>query len=587
MKENSKFFKSNLFLSLNNLIIFLIVVNLLIRILKEFSSVDNIYMMINFFFLNKNYFIEDIFLRNSVIIKNDFYYRFLSLIKLNIDNDIHGLILHLFLSITSCVFIFFTIKKIFLKFSYQINLFIILILAAGKSSVLLDGVMSNLLISHSSTPTAFSSTLNYMFIYFLVSKSSIGIIISSSLSFLISIKVGWFSLGVCVAYLLFFEKKKILVLIPTFIFLYLFLKNHNFDFLKSENLELYEFSYNREFYATMFSKQSIFRLILFTTSFLVFYKINKNIIEKEKRHILNLVLFLQILSFFFFIIVENIDFNFFKKWQFIAISPVRSVALYEILFKLIVLIFLFNYFLNLKNNFLIFFFILAAYFFQFGKIGNYLSLFFFALCLIFFLLKSFIKFDLKRKIAFLICILLITPTSVYLLIKDFKTTITFNFFNNEKRFFLKELNANKYYSLKKYEHCRDFLFYDTTGNFYASAYNKDSAEIAHIKNWSSNSIIKKSSFFVETSFLYGNLELLRLNEINYELIKQLYHLIKSKKIIQDDIYSKLKNKKLVLFIYKENEDLFKKSYEVISINNFYSFVLINYSLKDFLKSCAD
>jgi len=61
MKENSKFFKSNLFLSLNNLIIFLIVVNLLIRILKEFSSVDNIYMMINFFFLNKNYFIEDIF----------------------------------------------------------------------------------------------------------------------------------------------------------------------------------------------------------------------------------------------------------------------------------------------------------------------------------------------------------------------------------------------------------------------------------------------------------------------------------------------------------------------------------------------
>ena len=139
MKKISDFIKlNNFYFNLNYILIFILLFNLCMRILKEFSSVDNIYMMINLFFLKKDYFIEDIFLKHSILITNDFYYKFLSFLKLNIDNDIHGFFLHFFLNITSCIFIYLTIKKIFSKFSFQTNIFIILILSAGKSSFLLD-----------------------------------------------------------------------------------------------------------------------------------------------------------------------------------------------------------------------------------------------------------------------------------------------------------------------------------------------------------------------------------------------------------------------------------------------------------------
>ena len=585
MKKTLNSLKFNFFFfKINYIIIFLLFLNFFLRIFKEFSSVDNIYMIFNFFFLNKDYFVEDIFLNHSVIIKNDFYYKILSLLKLNIDHDIHGLILHVFSSIFSCFFIFLTIKKIFSKFSYQINLLIILIFAAGKSSFLLDGVMSNLLISHSSTPTALSSSLNFAFIYFLLSKSIAGVIISSSVSFLISVKVGWFPLGICICYLIFFEKRYFLSFLPIVIFLLTLLKNTNVDTSVSENLELYKFAYNREFYATMFTKQSIFRLILFCFSFFVFYKISRNIIKKDKQPIINLLIFLQVLSFLFFIIIETLDLNILKRWQFVAISPVRSTAIYEILFKLVILIYLFKYLLNLKNSYIFLFFVLAIYFFQFGKNTNYLSLFFFVICLSFIIFNNFNKFYIKQNFSILISLFLITISSIYLFVKDFKRTITFNFFNHEKRFFLKELTKEKYYALKKYRYCKDFLFYDTTGNFYASAYD-NSLELSHIKNWSSNSIIKKSPFFIETAFLYGNLNLLKLNENNYELIKELYYLVKKKDKMNSNLHNKFKDRKLVLLIKNESVNLFKNSYEIININNLYSLVLINYSLDNFIYNC--
>ena len=587
MKKIFEILKLNNFLfNLNFLVVFLIIVNLFLRILKEFSSVDNIYMMINFFFLNQDYFIEDIFLKHSILVKNDYYYKLLSFFKVNIDNDIHGFFLHFFLNITSCLFIYLTIKKIFLKFSFQTNIFIILILAAGKSSFLLDGVMSNWLISHSSTPTAFSSTLNFVFIYFLVNKSISGIVISSILSFLISAKVGWLPLGISILYLLFLErqKKKLISLIPVSIFLIIAFKNFNFNSFGETNLELYEFSFNREFYATMFTKQSILRLIIFIISFPVFYIINKNIIAKDKQPIFNLILFSQVLCFFFFIFIESINFDFFKKWQFIALSPVRATALYESIFKLVLLIFIFDYLVNLKKNLYIPFIILAIYFVKFGHQGNYLFFLFFILAVTIYLSQNFIRMNIKKNYIILICIILISPSSVYLFFKDFNKTITFNFFNYEKRIFLKTLKEEKYYALKKFQHCKDFLFYDTTGNFYADA-NDNNMDISHIKNWSSNSIIKKSSFFIETAFLYGNLDLLKLNQVNFDLITQVYNLIKLNKKINIDVINKFHDKKLVLFINNKDENLFKNIYSTLYINEFYTLVLINYKETDFLNNC--
>jgi hypothetical protein len=110
-------------------------------------------------------------------------------------------------------------------------------------------------------------------------------------------------------------------------------------------------------------------------------------------------------------------------------------------------------------------------------------------------------------------------------------------------------------------------------------------DISHIKNWSSNSIIKKSSFFIETAFLYGNLDLLKLNQVNFDLITQVYNLIKLNKKINIDVINKFHDKKLVLFINNKDENLFKNIYSTLYINEFYTLVLINYKETDFLNNC--
>tara|TARA_B100000242_G_scaffold291898_1_gene266134 strand:+ start:4512 stop:6263 length:1752 start_codon:yes stop_codon:yes gene_type:complete len=564
--------------------IFLIFIIFLITI-KSFSSVDNIYMLNNHFFLNQNYFSEDIFLKNSTLFKYPFYYELLKFFNINIDYDLHAFLLHFTLHAISFYFLFLTIRKIFLKFDSTLTILIILALSAGKASILLNGVMSNIVISHSSTPTALVSSLNIIFLYFLISRKILGIILIPLLSLLISIKTAWFCVGVSIFYIIFFieGKKKILVLIPIIFSIWYLFKDLNLFSSIEENLKLYEFAYNRENYATMFSKQSFVRLFIFSVSFPIFYSFIKRLENIEIKRVLNLIITLQLFLFLIILLIEIINIDHLKKWQLIAISPVRSTAFYELTFKIIFISLILNTFFNQKK--LIFFPLIfcSIFFFGFGFFGNILAGIFFLILLIFYIFRSKLNFNLNKVVVIFFCAILVFPSAIYINYKLLTKGITIDYYETEKRIFLKALPKNKYSILKKYKNCKDFLFHDATGNFYSEAQGIY-LDITKIKNWSSNSIIKKSLFFVDPVFLYGDILLLERNDKNYKFITKIHESIK-KNIEVDKSLLNFKNKeRLIILIRSNHKNIFEKNFLVYDDEFGYSFVLINYQ-EDILRNC--
>lgn len=567
---------------INCLLIFII---FLITI-KSFSSVDNIYMLNNHFFLNQNYFSEDIFLKNSTLFKYAFYYELLKFLKINIDYDLHAFFLYFVLHVTSFYFLFLTIKKIFPKFDITLAILIILVLTTGKASILLNGVMSNIVISHTSTPTALVSALNIIFLYFLITRKILLIILIPLFSLLISIKTAWFCVGVSILYMIFFleGKKKSIALLPIIFSTWYLFKDLNIFSSIEENLKLYEFAYNREYYATMFSKQNFVRLFIFFISFPIFYLFVKKIENDEIKKIFNLIIIFQLIVFLLILFTEIINVDHLKKWQLVAISPVRSVAFYELIFKIIAISLVLNIFFNKKKLIFFPFIFCTIFFYGFGFFGNILAVIFFLIFLLLFVFKSKLNFRLNKNTITLLTALLVLPTAIYINYKQFITKITTEYYETEKRIFLKALPKNKYSVLSKYKNCKDFLFHDTTGNFYAEAQGVY-LDITKIKNWSSNSIIKKSAFFVDPVFLYGNLNLLVKNESNYKMIEKIHRHITEDKKLENNIIDFFKGKKVIILIKTNKKKIFDKNFHFYDDKYGYSFVLINYS-SDILRNCT-
>ena len=128
-------------------------------------------------------------------------------------------------------------------------------------------------------------------------------------------------------------KKKSIALLPIIFSAWYLFKDLNMFSSIEENLKLYEFAYNREYYATMFSKQNFVRLFIFFISFPIFYFFVKKIENNEIKKILNLIIIFQLAVFLLILFTEIINVDHFKKWQLIAISPVRSIAFYELILK--------------------------------------------------------------------------------------------------------------------------------------------------------------------------------------------------------------------------------------------------------------
>jgi len=174
----------------------------------------------------------------------------------------------------------------------------------------------------------------------------------------------------------------------------------------------------------------------------------------------------------------------------------------------------------------------------------------------------------KKKFIFFFFLLTI-PSFFYLMVNSFikDKKINLNYFVLEKNFFY-NFSEDHYYALKKIQPCKDFKFEDFTNRF-------DS----RIK---SNLLAKKSPFVYDPVHFYGNINLLKINEKNILLLKELHSNYKNN--IKVDL-NKLNIFDLVILIPAEKEILFSGNYQKIKINNEFILILINYKKENLLTQC--
>lgn len=364
--------------NINFFIYFLIITILFLILLKTFNETHSGYTTLFKFYTNKDIFSEDNLLNHSILFKNSIYYSIFKILRFDLDNGIYQFILHTILISSNIFFIYLIIKN----FSNQKNnfyIFLFIILISTKNHLVIDGVSSSWAFHSATTPTALAHSLNYTIIYFLLKKFLAISILLTFINTLISFKIAWFVICLIFFYVMLYGEKKYKFLLIFIILILSLIFFKNFELEKSfyNQIELYNFTYLREFdegsCQAVFDCKNPIRMLIFICSFFIFYFLNKKNNNFQAKKIFYLILILQVLILIFYQTIYFFDLKILKIWQLVALSPVRAVAIYEFFFFFLVT----NFLINKKKNLSNFLLLLSYLFFGWGKLGYLISFFFY------------------------------------------------------------------------------------------------------------------------------------------------------------------------------------------------------------------
>jgi len=549
----------------------LIFVVIILIILKNFGNIQYPAYGLNYlFYTNKDFFSES-FLNSSIFFKNPFYYELFKFLNFDLDNTINQFLLHVILKIVSLIFLFLIIKN-FIHSDNNYLTFLCIIILSTKDGLVIDGTQSSWVFNHNTNPSDLGFTLNLAILYFILKRKIFWLVLLTVVALLNSIKSSWFISLIVMSSILLDEKgikKNFFFIIPVTL---IYLTTKDFILLPNneDKYELFKYTYDREnnwgsLCESTFDCKNPLRVFILIISFFFFYFVNKKTKNIKFKETLNLILFFSVSIFLFYKLLDFLDLKTFKFWQIVALSPVRALAIYELCFFLLITLNL----LKLKSNFYNLLILLSFTFFGWGKIGYIISFCFILIFIIFyyFNLSKNMIFEKKKFIFFFF--LLTIPSFFYLMVNSFikDKKINLNYFVLEKNFFY-NFSEDHYYALKKIQPCKDFKFEDFTNRF-------DS----RIK---SNLLAKKSPFVYDPVHFYGNINLLKINEKNILLLKELHSNYKNN--IKVDL-NKLNIFDLVILIPAEKEILFSGNYQKIKINNEFILILINYKKENLLTQC--
>ena len=574
IKKIKIFYKEDLFFKL--IVNFFLFFTFFFIILKSFSS-PNIQYIYNFnYFTNKEYYTEDILLSHSVFFKSSIYYKFFNLFKIDLDNSIVQLILHILINLSSIFFIFLTIKK-FTQIKNNYLIFIFIIILSTKYFFVLEGTISSWAFGHNISPSVLAHAVNYIILYLILNRSTKLVILLSIINILISIKVAWFMIALSFFYIVLFEeriKKIYAIILPIFsilTILIIYQGNLNFAYDAEISKELYNFTLDREmvgFCQAIFSCKSKFQILWFISTFFLFFFLNKVNSNNTLKKIFNLILLIQILIFLFFFLVDYFNI---RIWQLLALSPVRAASIYEFCLCFLIIDFL----LNKKKNINLIFYLLIFYFFGLGAKGYYIAFFLILILIILNIKRTFKNFYLSIRSFVLILITIFFLLQSYLFINHQlkKNYLSLKFFKEEKNLFLYDLTEEKYEVLKKLKKCKDFIFHDLDAAF---------VEKERISNWS-NLIAKKSHFYLDSTHFYGNIKKLKENQNRSDIIASIHKNLRENQI---NNLSSLDNKKVVFIINKKFLRLFDKV-ESKSLSKNYNLIFYGYIPNEIIHSCSN
>ena len=539
-------------------------------VLKSFSVIHGAYELNYIFYLNKNFFLESFF-KSSLFFKNPFYYELFKFLNFDLDNTLNQFLLHAVLKTLNITFLYLIIKNFF-HFKNNYFLFLFIIIFSTKEGLVIDGIRSSWNYSHTTTPSDLGYTLNLGILYLILKRNTFWVIIITLIALLNSIKSSWFISLIAMSSIFLNEEgiKKYFLFIIFFTLIYVTAKDFTLIQNQYDKYELFKYVYENEDIKgscqAVFTCKNPIRIFILILSFIIFYFINKKTKNAKLKNTFNLIFFFSISIFSFYKILDFLNFEIFKFWQLVALSPVRALAIYEVCFFLLIT----SNLLKLKNSLHNLLILLSFTFFGWGKIGYIISFFFLLIYLILNYFKIYKNVFLEEKKFIFFFLIIIFPAFFYLSINSFvkDKKINIGYFKLEKNFFY-DFNKKHYDALKKIEFCKDFKFEDFLNQ-------------QQTYQLSSNLLAKKSSFVYDPVHFYGNINLLKTNEKNFFLLKELYSNYKNN--IKTDI-NKLNIFDLAILIPTKKEILFSGNYQKIKINNEFILVLINYKKKNLLSQC--
>lgn len=551
---------------LNKLNILLISILFILILLKSYSgNYHSMYLHLWQYKLGLASFKNDFYLKNTILDQVSIMYNVFSFLRVDLDNDYVGFFLHsIFLSFSAV----YTYKIINENFKINKNDTIIILFAITViSNFIILGNKSSWLINHSATPTFFSHTVIPFFLWSLFNKRIFYLFLSTIFMLLVNIKSAWFIVGVGCLFSLFTFKLKnniwIIGIIIPLIYLIFISPSTNID--EETKKFFFKSALERESFQAAFHLQPLYRLIILTISFLIFYFLIKKIDAKNKSF-LYILLFFSIIIFLFFYCFAKFGYIYFPETRLLALSGTRALGMYEFFFFILLFVYIFQSRLSKLNktlaSFLIFFILIKSLF-----------PFLLALLITIFITvisktvkNNFIQSILKYDLLFLILIL---PAWSYLAL--YKTNYDF--------YALKKINkwttGTLYYDKKRLDNaiklreCEDFKILDIKHPFIFS------------------SISRKSNFVGDQAFNYFNKEVIIKSKESKKILQILKNKKKNSEQIENIVLKKLYDERVILIIENEFLDSFNLEIDRYNLKNgdFLLIFLPKEELKNFKSNC--
>jgi hypothetical protein len=525
---------------------------------------------------NKDLFINDIFLKNSITLNSTIFYKFLYFFRINLDNDYLGFFIHVIVSFFSGYYLIKILKKnLYLSSKYYLIIIILLIPTDGS---LIESSRSSWIINHSNTPTYFVSFLRILFIYYLLDYKLFKLTVVSCMMLLIALGAAWFVLGLGYIYLLSSLKKKkhFLWFFFPLIISFIFLTKVNYDLTYYQRLYLFNESVLRNYWSGSFYFQPKFKIATLFLSFILYFFLIKDIKNSKFKNFLNILLYFSIFIFLFNLIYIKFFGRLFPEPKIVVLNFPIALGFYQTFFWIVFFNFLIQ---RINNEYFKITSLVVLYILLFSTYKHFIlaTMLLSILLFIYLFIKkyNFNSFFLKNHLLLFLIILL--PIHTYYFYKKLKNEFDYYSLVRINKWTTGDLvgNNQRVGSSIALQKCNDFILLDVDGNN-----NGPSLKMT-------NHIAQKSNLFGGIHHSYFNYDLVRLYQDRNNMRDVIEKSIKDKKMFNHDIVNFLIKNKVIVIINKKNIDLippkiFRKN---LYKNDYLVFFTSNVDTNKILKEC--
>ena len=282
----------------------------------------------------------DIYLKNSIV-HSSIIYKLFGILKINVDDDLVGLGYQIFCNGIGFFFTYKIAQEFLDEKEKSVSLAIALSVALYYS-ILLHTTYSGWASNHSNTPSILAHSLMFPLVWLLIRKNWIWVGLISSFMVLTAIKVAWFPVGICIIYA-FFTNGKVshrLGWIPIPILSTLYIGRQGVQIPSNENIrnELWNNTRLIDGAESFLDLQNTWLLCFFFFSMLIFWiLINQQKFKNSKLYNLSsIILFASLGLAILGGLYGRFGHLIHADPKIIMLSPVRSMALYQFFFSILV-----------------------------------------------------------------------------------------------------------------------------------------------------------------------------------------------------------------------------------------------------------